>query len=493
MPSPLPTALLSISLLTCLTDSARGQTPEPAAREANYGRAALEMGALLGVGAGWYWINRDVNSQDWEYDTFSSRLTLDAIRFDNNSFTTNHLMHAGAGAGYHAFSRANGLPLWASALYTVGASTAWEGALEFKEKVSVNDEITTTLGGVAVGEALFQVGEYLGSAPGGGTGWHRAAAWTLGFPVAVHDAIDGRVAPEGPTDNLGLSARFWHRFELMLESTRLTDDRLELMREQGLRLSATLVDLPGYLQPRRIRRAFWNGNITDIRFRLARQGDALGEVDVQAETIGFGIHHQDLSGTPGDVEGVAATLGVSVGFEHMQRRGLGPFDRMALVHLPGVVLELRQAFGGGRWLRIRTGGHFDFAAMHALAWPEWRDEHPGVRTKSVLEDQQYAYSAGLTTHLLTTFCWNGFEIGGSGRYGFYDSIEGLDRHQDLIDVDVATEEDLIEHHVWLGWNFGEPAVQLRVSMEDLLRRGRAGEVGTAARDTRGIAAVGYVF
>ena len=469
------------------------EPPAPEIREPRYGRAALEMVGALGVGAAWYWLNKDVNSRDWEYSTFSSRLTLDAIRFDNNSFATNHLFHTAAGANYHALSRANGLSLWLASLYTVGASTVWEGVLEFKEKVSINDQVTTSLGGVAVGESLFQVSEYVTSAPRGGTGWHRAAGWLFGLPVALHNAVDGRVMPDGPTDNLGLSRRFWHRFEVTLESTRLTSNRPRLMREQGLRVAAAIVNMPGYLGPRRMRRVFWNGNFTEVGFRLAREGLRLGEVEVQAETVAFGVHHQDLTGAEGDLEGVAAMLGVSLGFEHMQRRGLGPFDRMALVHLPGLVLDLRQAFGDDRWLRIRTGGHFEFAAMHALAWPAWRRENPAPRTKSVLEDQQYAYYGGVTTLLLSTFAWGGFEVGGSGRYGFYDSIEGSDREQELLEADLATEEDLIEHHAWVGWNFGEPAVQLRLSVEDLLRRGRAGGLGVVARDTRAIGAVGYVF
>ncbi len=499
--SRLSPAVSSVCLATALLapcaahadDATDAAWPGAIHRSPHLLRAGLEMTGFLAIGATWYWLNKEVNSADWEYSTFSSRLTLDAIRFDNNSFATNHLLHTGAGAAYHAFARANGLPLWASALSTFATSTLWEGVLEFKERVSINDEVFTTVGGVALGETWFQLGDYLQSAPDGGGGWHRAAAWTFGFPVALHDAIDGRVSGAGPTDALGFSARFWHRFELDLESTRLTSDGARFVRSQGLRLSASIVNLPGYLSARRMRKAFWSGNFTDLRFRLAREGATLGEIDVLASTTLFGIHHQDLDGPPDDLQGVAATLGVSIGFEHMQRHGLGPHDRIALVRLPGLSMSLQQAFGGERWLRLRADAHPEFAAMHALAWPIWREAHPNVHTKSVLVDQEYAYYAGVATSLIATFEWGGFELGGYGRYGFYDSIEGLDREQDLMEVDVQTEEDLIEHHLWVGWNFRSPAIQLRVSLEDLLRRGRAEEFDVDARDTRGIAAVGYVF
>ena len=134
----------------------------------------------------------------------------------------NHLAHTGAGMYCHVFSRANGLPLWAA-------------SLEFKEKISINDEVTTSLGGVAVGEALFQLGDYLTSAPGGGNVFNQVAAWTIGLPIAAHD---GRSPPPGREDNLGLSARYWHRFELDLEATRLSSSGDKLSREQGLRLTA---------------------------------------------------------------------------------------------------------------------------------------------------------------------------------------------------------------------------------------------------------------
>ena len=62
---------------------------------------------ILGIGTIWYWTNATANSSDWEYSgaNFADRFTADAIRFDNNSFTINHLAHPTAGGGYYLASR----------------------------------------------------------------------------------------------------------------------------------------------------------------------------------------------------------------------------------------------------------------------------------------------------------------------------------------------------------------------------------------------------
>ncbi|MSP72707.1 MAG: hypothetical protein EXR76_11125 [Myxococcales bacterium] len=92
---------------------------------------------------------------------------------------------------------------------------------------------------------------------------------------------------------------------------------------------------------------------------------------------------------------MAATVGLSIGFEHLQRRGLGPHDRIALVHVPGLALALRQGHGKARWFTLRARAHFGFASMHALAFPAWRAAHPGRRTKSVLRGPAAAWARGI--------------------------------------------------------------------------------------------------
>ena len=107
--------------------------------QVHFWRAALGEALAIGAGTAWYWIDRDRQVADWDSLSWSQRLTLDVIRYDNNPFNINFGGHALNGASYHAIARANGLGLYASAGLGLLTSITWEYALEFREKVSINE------------------------------------------------------------------------------------------------------------------------------------------------------------------------------------------------------------------------------------------------------------------------------------------------------------------------------------------------------------------
>jgi len=191
------------------TFAARSDRYEP-----DYLRSTTWMAVLVAAGTTWYWAKADLNALDWDMPSLHDRLTFEAVRFDNNRWTTNNLLHPISGAGYYGMSRVSGLDVIGASLFAIVGSTIWEYAIEFREKVSVNDMVFTPVGGIPIGEFLFQLGEYLNSAPGGGSAAHHVAAMTLGLPRWLHDSIDppDRQPPLVSRDALGLSSTFWHRF-----------------------------------------------------------------------------------------------------------------------------------------------------------------------------------------------------------------------------------------------------------------------------------------
>jgi hypothetical protein len=91
-------------------------------------RAAVEMVGILGLGTAWYWIKKEQNRPDWDFPSLEDRLlTFEAVRFDNNQFVTNHILHPTAGSSYYLFSRVNGLGPFTSIGYSFASSAFSSG------------------------------------------------------------------------------------------------------------------------------------------------------------------------------------------------------------------------------------------------------------------------------------------------------------------------------------------------------------------------------
>ncbi len=108
-----------------------------------------------------YFINEEENMVDWEYEPTPSGFwekSTDSWAYDTNLFRTNTLYHIYAGIVYYQAARSNGYGPWGSFIWTFAGSTIWEYFGEYREQVSINDQIFTPLGGVILGEGLRQMG-----------------------------------------------------------------------------------------------------------------------------------------------------------------------------------------------------------------------------------------------------------------------------------------------------------------------------------------------
>lgn len=86
--------------------------------------------------------------------------------FDEDPWTINYLGHPWFGAALFSVGRSSGLSFWASAGYAFGGSLLWETVLE-TEVPSINDQITTPIGGMFIGEALHRFSRALHYTRGG--------------------------------------------------------------------------------------------------------------------------------------------------------------------------------------------------------------------------------------------------------------------------------------------------------------------------------------
>lgn len=463
----------------------------PERYEPEYTRAAAEIGALMGAGLLYYWGDPLANSEDWDNPSIEDRATLRSLRFDTNLNTTNHLLHPTAGALVYTTARVNGLPVGAAFAYGLAQSTLWEFALEWREKASINDLVYTAIGGMPFGEALYHAGEYFNSAPDAGLP-QEAAAWTLGFPRRIHRALDGDENPPVPlpSDDLGFSSAYAHRFAIGYEAAALSNEDGAEGMLHTIRLDTELIAMPRFLEPGTRSKTFFDGNFTEMHARFGID-DRVVEADFQARATLFGHYLQDIRvDEDGDVEGHALMLGVGPALRFQKSKWLGRADQLSTVHLPGPHVEL--------WLRedalaARFGaeGFADFASLASLAYPGFVERFGGDGTKTVLQRQGYQYSFGTWVRARGDLAYGPLGLGGSVGYGSYGSIEGADRFQSRVTRDLHGTESVLEIEAHAAIHLGP--VALGAGFRERRRESTLGPVDERRRDRDIHLSAGIVF
>jgi hypothetical protein len=104
-------------------------------------------------------------------------------QFDLDDFDTNQFLHPYQGSLSFTAARSSGLGFWESSIYPILGSLVWELFLE-TQAPSVNDQITSSLGGVFLGEALFRSSDMILLGGGDSPGVLRQVGAFLVAPVA---------------------------------------------------------------------------------------------------------------------------------------------------------------------------------------------------------------------------------------------------------------------------------------------------------------------
>ncbi|HEY5920063.1 MAG TPA: DUF3943 domain-containing protein [Kofleriaceae bacterium] len=136
---------------------------------------SLSVGAYA---AGMDWATRDS-------DTWFAQLGT-PWELDDDAYTTNQLAHPLQGSLSFTAARSTGHEFWVSGIYGFASSMLWEAIIE-NETPSINDMITTPIGGMFIGEAVHRFARALLYRGYGKPGLARRAAAAVLDPV---DAIN---------------------------------------------------------------------------------------------------------------------------------------------------------------------------------------------------------------------------------------------------------------------------------------------------------------
>ncbi len=428
-------------------------------------RTAVEMTLFLGGGTVWYWLDRERNVADWDYDSWKQRLTLDAFRYDNNEFPVNFVWHPWSGAAYHVFARANDLGLAGAAAWGFATSLAWEFLLEFKERISINDVLVTTGGGVPIGEFFHKLALHLRSSP-------DAARWVLTTPMRFHDALDGRTHGEGPSP-------LWHRFRLSYDVASAAADGGARFAVHGVGFDGTIVAIPGYLRAGTFDRFFADADFATFRAR-ATFGDGSG-LDLLADTTLLGWYRQAIRPSVDGLHGDSVAVGTSLGFLYRVEEHGAWEDRLSVLGLPGVALDVHVLSGG---VRVGLTGrvHAAFAGVNAPLFARWQEANEEQTAKSILRKQGYYYGWGLWARLEGELAAGPISLSGAVSFAAIDSHEGLDRRQDHVTADVGAVDRAVDYEARV--RVAPPFARGGYVEVSAGGRARASELGGLERDAR---------
>tara|TARA_R110002096_G_scaffold16898_15_gene58250 strand:+ start:29567 stop:31012 length:1446 start_codon:yes stop_codon:yes gene_type:complete len=409
----------------------------PSEPEKHYLRTAVFEALALAGGTAWYWIDRERQVADWDFPSWSSRLTTDVMRYDNNPFHVNFAWHAGNGSSFHLIGRANGLSLWESVGAGLLTSLVWEYALEYREKVSVNDLIFTTGSGLPMGEFLHVMGRFFHEDERASQ-W-AAARWTAGFPMALSRALDGDAAP-----SLANAGPIWHTmhlgYELGVSSATVSDDGADHILH-SVHIDGRFVRMPGYLETGVWSRRFTNAEFT--RATLDASGASGGSaVKIFADTTLLGWYGQQMH-AGSEFLSNATMVGVSMAYRY-RREQIGAWDdRVGVLHLPGLAADAHLSRGNVS-LDASARVHADFAGVNALSNDEWNAAYPNEVGKTVLRKMGYYYGYGGSVALAAELRYRSVFLGGSLWAARYSSDEGLDRTQEDLTVDQESSDQILD-------------------------------------------------
>jgi hypothetical protein len=387
--------------------------------------------------------------------------------FEADDIRHNYYGHPLAGMLYYLTARGNRLSVLESWLWTTASSLVWELA-EYHEPVSINDMVTTSLGGIAIGEPITQLSAFVERSGTGG-----ALAW-LAFPKKVHDLIDRARPAQLPDPG-------WHEFRAFTGVGPLWQGS----GEPGLAFQASLVTgifrLAGYGAPGRGTSSLGDAEMSRLGLSLTYGGGGLLDARFRSGVSLWGLYHRDILGEGVDRRGSDLFLGTTASFDYQYHQERLPAavrgDQMILLQVPGAELDYR-AFAGSLALRARARAALTFGGVRPLAFDGTAALPPGVVVPEVMSRQGYYHSGGFAVGVEL-----GVDLGPAGLSGgvgydrvwAFQGLEGIPVPGTRVEISDARLEAGALATVRLGGS----GVEVLARWD---RRVRRGDLGASARE-----------
>jgi len=396
--------------------------------------------------------------------------------FDADRFDTNYVGHPGAGLVFYQVARGNRLGVGASLGLTLASAWAWELA-ETEELAAVHDVISTTAGGVALGEAFGQLADWFRQREGA---LSRVASVLFQLPRAFHDWRDE--APPGPPVRWGLAdVSAWT--SAGWSWPRPGGDAAELRfggRSRLIRAAEVGAPGTGWL-------ALPAGDVTSLAGEVAVGRTGIVEADFLALASLAGLSGRDLD-TSGEGHDLLATL--SLGFDYLRRAepvsGGWANDGLALLRIPGVELVTGLRRGA---LRAELGleAALTLGGVVSLPLLGLSGDLPGA--PGALRIQGYYHGVGAMLAPRASLAVGPLAVTVAWRFDRLQAVERWDVSPPPDGGHLLLEDERGDLKATLGWQTPFRGLRLFASWERRDRWGRAGAAATTLQDSTGLLGV----
>jgi hypothetical protein len=477
----------------------KSKSPSENEPKRHLGRAMLEVAAIFAYSQTKYWVTYEEWLEDWQYDLTwhdqSKRFfTLDAWRFDSNCFALNW-SHAIAGGLYYNIARTNNLSRLGSLLFTIGSSFYWEYIVEWRNVISISDNIFTILGGVSIGEAWFELGKYLNDKTDLGS---RILSF-INPVLKLNRWFDRKKTADWPKEpDAG-----WKRFDFFLGS-RLTrspgqDSYLGYLHGG---LHTQLIHIPEFGKPGKINQNISDTLFSEISLDLTTGKMGTEEINLFSRAVFFGHFRQNIDEQH---KGYAYYFGLGSGFTYFKKRSTAFYDgcevkvkrgydlhledpreftdKFSIVHLAGPMFDLTSMSSRFR-LRLVLDAYLDFALVNAYALNTYSIGRDISGIKTNLLYYGYYYGLGTTLSSDINVRIDNLELRGLLRYHAWGSLDGRDRFQVELTDDFHVKDSRLQFRLELGyWIPGTP-MEMLSSFEGIQRKGYIKDIAREETEKR---------
>jgi hypothetical protein len=454
------------------------------------GRALLESFAFMAVSAGLYWWRWGLWAEDWQYsfsweDQRNRFFTLEATKFDSNSFMTN-FSHGPNGAIFYNFARTNHLTVSESWFFAISTSLFWEYLVEYKEIVSINDNLFNSFLGFSMGEPLFQLGKYLS---------YREETVCKVLAAIVNPVL---------ALNNWLSGNNRFRDNNLLSRSRLESHLLFGVihgefsgTDPGYNhfntgIRSSLISIPDYSVPGETHMKLKGPFFSEIFADMNIGPKYIEEFNIITKATLFGYFKKNLKENRDRLEGFQFYLALGSAFDMFRKTSKAPYDtitsgsstsehiavtrptdfsdKMAIINTLGPMIEF-SLFKGRTIFTLNIEAYFDFALVNSIALSSYSVENQLYSIKSTLSKYGYYYALGFTTLVSMKVRRGNLNLDSLIKYHQFDSIDGLDRFQDSIVDDFNLIDSRLLFQISLGYRIPQTYVTLLLSYQSIDREG----------------------
>jgi hypothetical protein len=371
----------------------------------------------------------------------------------------------------------------------LGSSMWWEYITEWREVISIGDNICSGVAGITIGEPLFWIGSYFTQKKGLG---NTILGLIFNPIIGINDLLDNKRylstlrLERYPRPDFNLC------FGPQMVSTSENNTATTLFHSG---LSIRYYTIEGYGKPGKHNRYIKSTLFSEARADVSLGNNSLEEYSFFTRSILFGRFKQHLvQYSEKTSNGYNFILGAATAFDYYKKKSTQYYDKgeyhydfaageeapqpvefadkMAIMNLIGPLAEF-SLYSGDLKFRISVSAYLDFALVTSMAINEYSALYDlyNPRIKTTLSYYGYYYAFGYTISSDMDLVYRNIQLRGILKYHYYDSIEGLDRFQSDLEDDSNVRDTRLLAKVSLGYSLPGSPVTLQICYEFIDRNG----------------------